>query len=68
MVEHLKLRRSVFKTDVYTNLITAVSYNRKAFLRKPDELLDISSFFTSENNIIGYVGISKQQFYQEVLN
>ena len=60
-----KIKEKRFKTDVYTNLITAVSYNRKAFLRKPDELLDTSSFFTSENNIIGYVGLSKQQFYQD---
>ena len=60
-----KIKEKRFKTDVYTNLITAVSYNRKSFLRKPDELLDTSSFFTSENNIIGYVGLSKQQFYQD---
>ena len=39
-----KIKEKRFKTDVYTNLITAVSYNRKAFLRKPDELLDTSSF------------------------
>lgn len=60
-----KIKEKRFKTDVYTNLITAISYNRKTFLRKPDESLDTSLFFTSENNIIGYVGISKQQFYQD---
>jgi len=60
-----RLGKNIIKDNVYTNFITAVSYNRKAFLRKPDKTLDTSSFFTSENNIIGYVGLSKQQFYQD---
>lgn len=51
--------------NVYTNLLTAISYNRRIFLRKPDEELDRTSFFSSERNIIGYLGVSKQQFYQD---
>ena len=60
-----KVSKKRFKTDVYTNLIAAVSYNRKLILQKPSESLDTSSFFSTESNSIGYVGLSKQQFYQD---
>ena len=48
-----------------TNLILAYSYNRKAFLLDPGSLFDPSNFFTNETNSIGYIGISKQRFYQD---
>lgn len=48
-----------------TNLITAISYNRKAFLLQPSSIYDSTNFFATEKNIIGYVGISKQRFYQD---
>lgn len=60
-----RISRKIIEDNVFTNLITAINFNRKAILRKPDELLDPSSFFASEKNIIGYIGISKQQFYQD---
>ncbi len=60
-----RLSKKLVKDSIYTNLITAVSFNRKAILRKPDEVLDTSSFFASEKNIIGYIGLSKQRFYQD---
>lgn len=60
-----RLGKKITKDNVYTNLIAALNYNRKLILRNPNELLDTSSFFASENNVIGYVGLSKQQFYQD---
>lgn len=60
-----RLNKKIVKDNIYTNLIAAINFNRKAILRKPDETLDTSSFFASEKNIIGYVGLSKQRFYQD---
>jgi len=48
-----------------TNLIIAATYNRKNYLLTPDEFYDTTSFFSSENNVIGYIGISRQKFYQD---
>lgn len=48
-----------------TNLILAYSYNRKAFLLDPGILFDETNFFATEKNSIGYIGISKQRFYQD---
>lgn len=48
-----------------TNLILAYSYNRKAYLLDPGILFDETNFFATEKNSIGYIGISKQRFYQD---
>ena len=48
-----------------TNLILAFSYNRKAFSLQPSSLYDVTHFFTTEKNSIGYFGISRQRFYQD---
>jgi hypothetical protein len=48
-----------------TNLIIALSYNRKAFSLQPDSVYDVTDFFTTEKNSIGYLGISRQRFYQD---
>jgi len=48
-----------------TNLIIALSYNRKAFSLQPDSVYDVTNFFTTEKNSIGYLGISRQRFYQD---
>jgi hypothetical protein len=60
-----RLSKKIAKDNLFTNLITAVSYNKRAFSRTPEPTLDQSAFFATENNIIGYVGISKQRFYQD---
>lgn len=60
-----KLNKHIVQDEVYTNLITAISYNRKSFLQTPNAALDPSAFFATEANVIGYVGLSKQQFYQD---
>jgi hypothetical protein len=57
--------KNSIKDAIYTNFITAVNLNRKAYLLNPDASLDSSSFFTTEKNIIGYFGLSKQRFYQD---
>ena len=48
-----------------TNLILAFSYNRKAYLLQPSNIYDPTNFFATEKNNIGYIGISKQRFYQD---
>ena len=48
-----------------TNLILAYSYNRKAYLLDPGILFDETNFFFFLKNSIGYIGISKQRFYQD---
>lgn len=48
-----------------TNLILAYSYNRKAYLLQPSHAFDPTNFFATEKNSIGYIGISKQRFYQD---
>lgn len=48
-----------------TNLILAYSYNRKAYLLQPSSVFDPTNFFATEKNSIGYIGISKQRFYQD---
>lgn len=48
-----------------TNLILAYTYNRKAYLLQPSSVFDPTNFFASEKNSIGYIGISKQRFYQD---
>ena len=48
-----------------TNLILAFSYNRKAYLLQPSSIYDPTNFFATEKNNIGYIGISKQRFYQD---
>ena len=48
-----------------TNLILAFSYNRKAFSLQPSSVYDVTHFFTTEKNSIGYLGISRQRFYQD---
>lgn len=60
-----RLEKNNVKDAVYTNFITAVNFNRRAYLLNPDASLDSSSFFTSEQNFIGYFGLSKQRFYQD---
>ena len=60
-----RLAKNNFKDAVYTNFITAVNFNKKVYLLNPDASLDSSSFFTTEQNIIGYFGLSKQRFYQD---
>jgi len=60
-----KLGKKMVEDNTNTRLIAAVNFNRRVFLEKPDELLDVTSYFTSEKNSIGYIGISKQQFYQD---
>jgi hypothetical protein len=59
------LGKNSFKDAVYTNFITAVNFNKKVYLLNPDASLDSSAFFTTEKNIIGYFGLSKQRFYQD---
>lgn len=60
-----RLEKNSVKDAVYTNFITAVNFNRRAYLLNPDVSLDSSSFFTTEQNFIGYIGLSKQRFYQD---
>ena len=48
-----------------TNLIVAFSYNRKAFSSQPSSLFDATRFFSTEKNSLGYLGISRQRFYQD---
>jgi hypothetical protein len=48
-----------------TNLILAYSYNRKAYLLQPGSVYDTTNYFATEMNNIGYIGISKQRFYQD---
>ena len=48
-----------------TNLILAYSYNRKAYLLQPSSVFDPTNFIATEKNSIGYIGISKQRFYQD---
>jgi hypothetical protein len=48
-----------------TNLILAYSYNRKAYLLQPGSVYDTTNYFSTEMNNIGYIGISKQRFYQD---
>ena len=60
-----RLGKKSFKDAIYTNFITAVNFNKKVYLLSPDASLDNSSFFTTEQNIIGYFGLSKQRFYQD---
>ncbi|WP_396196152.1 hypothetical protein [Flavobacterium sp.] len=48
-----------------TNLILAFSYNHKAFSLQPTSQYDATQFFTTEKNSIGYLGISRQKFYQD---
>lgn len=49
----------------YINLVAAVSFNRKAYLTSPDSNWDPTNFFASEKNSIGYIGISRQKYYQD---
>lgn len=60
-----RLEKNSVKDAVYTNFITAVNFNRRAYLLNPDVSLDSSSFFTTEQNFIGNIGLSKQRFYQD---
>ena len=60
-----RLGKNSIKDAIYTNFITAVNFNKKVYLLNPDASLDSSSFFTTEQNIIGYFGLSKQRFYQD---
>lgn len=60
-----RLEKNSVKDAVYTNFITAVNFNRRAYLLNPDVSLDSSSFFTTEQNFIGYIGLSKQRFFQD---
>lgn len=48
-----------------TNLILAFTYNRKAYSLQPEAFYDATNYFSSENNSIGYIGISRQRFYQD---
>ncbi len=48
-----------------TNVVLAFTYNRKAFSLQPDSQYDVTHFFTTEKNSIGYLGISRQRFYQD---
>jgi hypothetical protein len=60
-----KLGKKMVQDNTNTRLIAALNFNRRVFLEKPDKSLDVPSYFTSEKNSIGYIGISKQQFYQD---
>jgi len=60
-----RMGKNSVKDAIYTNFITAVNFNKKVYLLNPDASLDSSSFFTTEKNIIGYFGLSKQRFYQD---
>lgn len=60
-----KLGQKMVQDNTNTRLIAALNFNRRVFLEKPDKSLDVTSYFASEKNSIGYIGISKQQFYQD---
>lgn len=48
-----------------TRFVTSLTFNERKFSEKPDALIDYSNYFTDEKNIIGQIGISSQQYYQD---
>ncbi len=48
-----------------TKLITALAYNNYYYKAKPALLFDPDSFFSNENNLIGHIGLTTQQYYQD---
>lgn len=59
----------IFNDDSYksrtTRFITSLTYNRRIFLRGPDKSIDISNYYSNEKNVIGLIGISSRQYYQD---
>lgn len=59
----------ILKPDTYlgktTNLITSITFNKKIYTEVPDATFDPTSFFASENNIIGQVAFTAQKYYKD---
>jgi len=59
----------IFSGDKYekrtTKLIISTLINKKHFLRRPDNFLDPSSFFSNERNFISQFGVSSQKYYKD---
>ena len=60
-----KITNPSWRETKYINLVAAVSFNRKAYLTSPGAILDPTNFFASEKNSIGYIGLSRQKYYQD---
>lgn len=48
-----------------TNLIASVTFNKKIYTEVPDPTFDPTSFFSSENNLIGQVAFTAQKYYKD---
>jgi len=48
-----------------TNLIAAITFNKKIYTQTPDPFLDPTSFFSSENNVIGQLAFTAQKYYKD---
>jgi hypothetical protein len=48
-----------------TNLITSITFNKKIYTVVPDPTFDPTSFFASENNIIGQLAFTAQKYYKD---
>lgn len=59
----------IFNDNSYKNrttrLITSITYNKKIFKQKPEDFVDLYDYYSNEKNVIGLIGISSRQYYQD---
>ena len=48
-----------------TRLITSLTFNKRIFKREPDPSIDLYNYYSNEKNIIGLIGVSSRQYYQD---
>ncbi|MFV0540127.1 MAG: hypothetical protein ACK5MZ_02685 [Aestuariibaculum sp.] len=58
-------KTSFFKDKRTTRFVTAIAFNHRVYKEAPNSILDPDSFFSDEKNIIGSIGISTQNYYQD---
>src|SRR5690606_23506928 len=58
------LKDNSFKSRT-TRFITSVTFNKRHYKRAPENHIDIADYYSNEKNIIGLIGISSRQYYQD---
>ena len=48
-----------------TRFITSATFNKRLYKRAPENEIDNADYFSKEKNIIGLIGISSRQYYQD---